>query len=303
MSGEDEIAVFSRQLERFASTIRQLLGQVKQSAQELNQAAAAMARIAQQTETLAAKQNHATEQATVTMRQMSAAIHEVARSCSAAAEQALQTDTQAEQGRSVVLDARDKIRELAAEIELVAQELERLESGSQSIGKVLEIIRDIADQTNLLALNAAIEAARAGEYGRGFAVVAEEVRTLANRTQQSIAQIQTTIDELQGRSHACVTRIEQSRRKAQESVHATEATAGALEKILEAIATIKELNTQIAAAVEEQSTVSSHIDTNVAEIHQGAKEVAAQMGQVLDASRRLEAIAADLESKVAQFQT
>jgi methyl-accepting chemotaxis protein len=302
LAGEDEIASFSRELSRFVATIRQLLLQLQSSAQGLNQTAQTLATAAQTTETLAAKQSQATEQATVTMGQMSAAVSEIASSCSQAAEQALDADTLTNQSQSTVREASEKIRSLAAEIDLVTQELKRLEADGQSIGKVLEIIRDIADQTNLLALNAAIEAARAGEYGRGFAVVAEEVRTLANRTQQSIAQIQTTIDELQSRSRTCVDLIEQSRLKAQEGVQATCATSDALAKIAEASARIRELNTQIAVAVEEQSQVSGHVNENIAELHRGAKEVSQQMQEVLNASQSLKETAAALAAQVARFQ-
>ncbi|HHK0966138.1 TPA: methyl-accepting chemotaxis protein [Pseudomonas aeruginosa] len=136
------------------------------------------------------------------------------------------------------------------------------------MGSVLAVIQSIAEQTNLLALNAAIEAARAGEQGRGFAVVADEVRSLAGRTQHSTAEIRGTIEQLQRVVGTTVTMIEHSVSRAGESVERANQAGEALGRIKGAVNSIRDMNTQIAAASEEQSSVSDEITRNIVSVHE-----------------------------------
>ena len=152
------------------------------------------------------------------MTQMSSTVTEVARSAASAAAAARNADQEAASGQAVLHETLGSISALADSVMEAAETIRALHRETTNIGGILDVIRGIADQTNLLALNAAIEAARAGDQGRGFAVVAEEVRTLAQRSQGSTAEIQDLIARLQGSAEQAVAAMEQGRSRAESSV-------------------------------------------------------------------------------------
>ena len=183
-----------------------------------------------------------------------------------------------------------------------ASTIQRLETDSQSISKVLEVIRGVAEQTNLLALNAAIEAARAGEQGRGFAVVADEVRTLASRTQQSTIEIQQVIEQLQSGARDAADVMNQGRERVDNSVLQAQQAGASLLRITNAVTSIRDMNVQIASAAEQQSAVSDEISKNVVNINHIADRVTESAGQTAQASSQLAHLASDLQTLVGQFK-
>lgn len=188
-------------LQGFVSGVNGASGSLSASSQQL-------AAISEQTHQGVLQQQSETELVATAMNEMSATAQEVANNAASAANAALSADDQAKEGRGIVDTTINSIRALSTEVDKAAQVIQQLEEGAQDIGRVLEVIGGIAEQTNLLALNAAIEAARAGEQGRGFAVVADEVRTLAQRTQESTQEIKSMIESLQQSSHEAVSVME-----------------------------------------------------------------------------------------------
>ena len=144
--------------------------------------------------------------------------------------------------------------------------LDRLSADSSKIASVVDVIRSIAEQTNLLALNAAIEAARAGEQGRGFAVVADEVRTLAQRTQESTAHIQDIISNLSKATDDAGQRMDNCQNLVERSVSEMENVRNALASISHSVSSIDQMSHQIAAAAEEQSSMAVEIERNTSAI-------------------------------------
>lgn len=211
-----------------------------------------------------------TDQIATAVNQMSASIQEVANNAQCAADAAGRADSETSSGQDLVAHTSHSIKALESEIMQAAQVIHELEGQSNEISKVLDVIQGIAEQTNLLALNAAIEAARAGEQGRGFAVVADEVRNLAARTQQSTTDIQGMISALQERARSAVTVMEQSSHQAHASVDHAKEAATALDGIGLRVNEITYMNTQIAAAVEQQGAVSEDINRSINNIRDAA---------------------------------
>ncbi|MGH8381974.1 methyl-accepting chemotaxis protein [Pseudomonas sp.] len=207
-----------------------------------------------------------TDQVATAMHEMSATAQEVARHAAEAARAADDADHSAQAGEQVMQATIDTIATVNQEIAGTAAVIRHLEADSARIGKVLEVIRGIAEQTNLLALNAAIEAARAGEAGRGFAVVADEVRSLAQRTAASIAEINQIISAVQSGALEAVKAIESGQQRSEEGAEQVQRAGQMLQRITLAVEAIRDMNRQIATAAKEQTSVAEDISRNLVEI-------------------------------------
>ncbi|MBF8746338.1 methyl-accepting chemotaxis protein [Pseudomonas monteilii] len=263
---EDELG----RLARAANTLRDFLadtvGRLKDNAQELEGASGQLSSIASDMARGTQDQFQRTDQVATAMHEMSATAQEVARHAAEAARAADDADHSAQAGEQVMQQTIDIIGAVNQEIAGTAAVIRDLEADSTRIGKVLEVIRGIAEQTNLLALNAAIEAARAGEAGRGFAVVADEVRSLAQRTAASIAEIHQIIDAVQSGAVEAVKAIESGQQRSEQGAEQVQHAGQMLQRITLAVEAIRDMNRQIATAAEEQTSVAEDISRNLVEI-------------------------------------
>ena len=300
--GRNEVAELGQAFNQFAEKERRLDSEVAGSTSQVAAAAEEMSAITDEFNRDVAQQRHEIEQVATAMNEMTATVQDVARNAAQAAASAQAADREAQQGQQVVHETVSSIESVSVEVEHTASAIQRLEADSQSISAVLEVIRGVAEQTNLLALNAAIEAARAGEQGRGFAVVADEVRTLASRTQQSTLEIQQVIEQLQSGARNAAEVMHRGRAQVDSSVLQAQQAGSSLTSITSAVASISDMNVQIASAAEQQSAVSDEISQNVVNINQVADRVTESASQTAQASSQLAHLAAGLQTLVGQFK-
>jgi len=300
--GRNEVAELGQAFNQFAEKVRRLVSEVAGSTSQVAAAAEEMSAITDEFNRDVAQQRHEIEQVATAMNEMTATVQDVARNAAQAAASAQAADREAQQGQQVVHETVSSIESVSVEVEHTASAIQRLEADSQSISAVLEVIRGVAEQTNLLALNAAIEAARAGEQGRGFAVVADEVRTLASRTQQSTLEIQQVIEQLQSGARNAAEVMHRGRAQVDSSVLQAQQAGSSLTSITSAVASISDMNVQIASAAEQQSAVSDEISQNVVNINQVADRVTESASQTAQASSQLAHLAVGLQTLVGQFK-
>ncbi|MBH8613944.1 methyl-accepting chemotaxis protein [Pseudomonas mohnii] len=298
----DELGELGEVFNGTVKKIHDLIERVGQTVSEVERQAGQVENVSAQSNHAVAGQRSQIEQVATAMNQMSATALEVARSAAAAVSSAHSVNDETISGRGLVESQQGSIAALASEIDQSVRVINQLASDSQSISRVLEVIKSIAEQTNLLALNAAIEAARAGEQGRGFAVVADEVRTLAKRTQQSTEEIEQMITRLHNGVGAAVKAMGVSHEMANGTVGQSEKVQQALENILGAVGMIVDQNQQIAAAVEQQTAVAHDIDQNIVEINRAGERTAEGAHQTEDASRVLSAQVVELKQLISAFR-
>ncbi|MEJ2590857.1 MAG: methyl-accepting chemotaxis protein [Candidatus Thiodiazotropha sp.] len=301
-AARDEMGQIAQMVNQMAENFRRTVNQVKDAVTRLASAAEETSVVTAQTTAGISQQQTETSQVATAINQMSATVHEVARNAVEAAAAAQEADNTFAEGKQVIDRVIKAIGDLAGEVERAAGVIQQLEAESKNIGAVLDVIKGIAEQTNLLALNAAIEAARAGEQGRGFAVVADEVRTLAGRTQDSTKEIEEMIGKLQVGANNAVKVMATGKEMTQVGVDQAALAGEALVTINAAVERISGMNTQIASAAEEQSTVTEEINRSIVSINEVAEQSSVGAQQTAAASDDLAKLADQLKGLVDRFK-
>jgi methyl-accepting chemotaxis protein len=298
----DEIGQLMQAMQQMGDGLSHIVSGLQAGIEQLATSAQSLSAVTEQTNLEVSSQKEETEQVATAMNQMTATVHDVARNAEEAAQAAQTADGKVESGQHVVRQSMARIEQLADSATSASSSIESLSAEIQNIGTVLGVIKSVAEQTNLLALNAAIEAARAGEQGRGFAVVADEVRALAKRTQQSTEEIERLVSALRSAAQASVQQIQSSGELVKLAVSDALQTESALGSIAAAVSLIQQMNQQIAAAAEEQSSVAEEINRSVTSIRASADQSSLAMQGNAASSIELAQLGVELKGMVGHFR-
>lgn len=300
--GKDEVAHLAHAFNLFAQKIGDMVGHLQPLGQSLDNDAKQLMLAVEESNQSAEHIHRETGSVATAVNQMLSTTHEMASNTQQAADAANSVKNQAQQSQAVIDDTVRDTEKLVQELRASEVITQKLGQSSAQIGSILDVIRSIAEQTNLLALNAAIEAARAGSHGRGFAVVADEVRALANRTQDSTNEIQKIISDIQMGVNSVMKSNSQTQTQSDELQAKAREAGNAMAAILQLIAHISDMNTQLASATEEQSLVTEEINRNICNISELTEvSVKANEGNSR-AAQSLQDISQDMSHTLGQFK-
>ncbi|WP_299018111.1 methyl-accepting chemotaxis protein [uncultured Photobacterium sp.] len=302
VTSNDDLGQISGGINTFIGNLQSLMLEVSQSSEHISRSIDQLKNQTDSNHDVLTAHTTETEQIVAAIEEMSATANDVARNASEASQFTQKTNSQVTESRSVVTGATNTVSQLVDEVENTAVSIEEIGKDTLDITNVLNVIGEIADQTNLLALNAAIEAARAGEQGRGFAVVADEVRALAARTQTSTAEIEQTLNKLRSGSETAISAMGITKSTCEKTVESTSLVANDLDGITQSVVQINDLNTQIATAAEEQSSVADEITRNMTAIREIVGELSANGVAATNETINLAAVNSQLESVVGKFK-
>jgi methyl-accepting chemotaxis protein len=302
VNGKDEIDEVGIWFNVFIGRMEDIVRRVAEHASTLGAAALELAHTASETAAQAAQQQEQASRISTTMNEMSSAVQEISQTTQNAAVDARKAEESAHAGGQTVRTTVQTIGDLLTSNQQTSSRIEELGRSSVAIGKIINVINEIAGQTNLLALNAAIEAARAGEHGRGFAVVAGEVRRLAERTSEATKEIDQTVRGIQQGTTEAVEAMRSSMSHVQSGVDSARSAGEALASIIHGSESMQKMVTQIAAAATEQSYSTQSVSANVAEIATIIGKTATSSQQSVEACQQLSSLANELSGLVGAFK-
>lgn len=299
---KDEVGKLAMSFNSFVGQLHSLITAIASNSKEVNNIAQNLAASSNSTQRNTEEQQQSVDMIATAMNEMGATVHEIARNANETANAAKQSATETDSSQQIVNSSIEDINSLFGKMQSASEVIQTLAQDVGEISSVLEVIRGISEQTNLLALNAAIEAARAGEQGRGFAVVADEVRTLAQRTQESTEEINNMIHKLQGGAKDAVTAMEEGIETAKSSVENADKAGESLDNITAAIGIITDLSIQVATATEEQSSVVEELNSHILNIKNMSDSNAIETKNINDQCQTLSNYSTDLSNMVSSFK-
>ncbi|ELA7136333.1 methyl-accepting chemotaxis protein [Vibrio parahaemolyticus] len=301
MDCKDEYGDVARELEKTRRQLHDVIQMQINSSDELATLTEVMTLSMSETKESAQEEFNEIDQLATAMSEMSSTVQTVADHAQTASSLTEQASTQAVTGQQFLQSTVAKMSELSSDIASSAQAVNQVEERVESIGSVVGTIQGISEQTNLLALNAAIEAARAGEAGRGFAVVADEVRNLAQRTQQATVEIQEMITQLQASATSAVDLMEKSVVEAAEGVELVSNAGSELDGIVAQVTQINDMNFQIATASGQQSSVAEEMSQNLTNVRELVEASVVVVTELLETSEMMQSNAEELDKKIKSF--
>ncbi len=302
MNVTDEIGRLANATDAMSVSLKQMVSEIQSTT---NQVAAASTEVAASSEQLASSVKHQEEsaaQVSAAVTELASSVSEVATKAADAAGAAAESKKNAENGGGLVQETVHQLGEINLRFDEVSKVVTSLEQQGDEVGRVVQVIQDIADQTNLLALNAAIEAARAGEHGRGFAVVADEVRKLAERTTQATGEVGKTIGAMRHGTQQAGEAMKVGRETVDQGRKKGADTGAAVAVIVKAQVVAEQVAGSIASATHQQAGTTEEISRSIEQMTASNRECAGAASQAASAATSLSRQAESLKRIMDQFK-
>ncbi|WP_301100768.1 methyl-accepting chemotaxis protein [Propionivibrio sp.] len=302
VSGRNELAEVSTSVNVLLDQFQVVVRRMKEAGGHVSDASNGLSQSVAQLSVAVEQQNEATCSMAASVEEMAVSVSHVSNSSAAAKGISQESLSSADQGGQVIDKTVGEMVQMAQTVQGTSHTMEELSKRTDEIGSIVSVIKEVADQTNLLALNAAIEAARAGEQGRGFAVVADEVRKLAERTSSSTKEIAGVISAIQSETRNAVTDMRQIVSQVTANADSARQAGEAIALIRKGSQRVVDVSSDIATALQEQTSASELIAKQVEVISSMSEENTSAMGAAKDAAAEMKRLSTQMHEMVERFR-